>query len=218
MSKIYENILRKIYFYLKRKCNNLLLIRSKLRFIKAGFGKVLIYKNTGVVVKKTGKIIVVKGVFHFNIKWQKNDSFPAVLKVAHNAKLIVKDSFRIYSGARVYVNENAALILGEGYINNDCVINCFNKIEIGNGVAISDKVTIRDSDNHTILNSNHEPSKPIFIGNHVWIGMNVTILKGVTIGDGAIIAAGSVVNKDVPANCLAAGVPAKIIKKNVIWE
>ncbi len=61
-------------------------------------------------------------------------------------------------------------------------------------------------------------TKLVRIGNHVWIGMNVLILKGVTINDGAIIAAGSVVTRDVPANCLAAGVPAYVIKENVTWE
>ena len=55
--------------------------------------------------------------------------------------------------------------------------------------------------------------KPVHIGNNVWIGGSVTVLPGVTIGDNAIIAAGAVVTKDVPANCIAAGVPAKVIKQ-----
>ena len=55
--------------------------------------------------------------------------------------------------------------------------------------------------------------KPIKIGNNVWIGSNATILQGITIGDGAIIGANSVVKKDVPENTIAAGVPAKTIRK-----
>ena len=53
---------------------------------------------------------------------------------------------------------------------------------------------------------------PIKIGNDVWIGAHATILAGVTIGNGAVIAAGAVVTKDVPANMVVGGVPAKIIK------
>jgi hypothetical protein len=55
-------------------------------------------------------------------------------------------------------------------------------------------------------------AKPVKIGNNVWVGAHATILQGVTIGDNAIIAAGAVVAKDVPANVIVGGVPAKIIK------
>jgi maltose O-acetyltransferase len=57
-----------------------------------------------------------------------------------------------------------------------------------------------------------ETARPITIGNNVWIGMGVKILDGVTIGDNAVIAAGAVVNKDVAAQTLVGGVPAKLIR------
>ena len=70
------------------------------------------------------------------------------------------------------------------------------------------------------LNHDVDPQKrsdmfpaPIRIGNNVWIGAQATVLPGVTIDDGAIIAAGAVVSRDVPANVIVGGVPAKIIKK-----
>ena len=56
-------------------------------------------------------------------------------------------------------------------------------------------------------------AKPVTIGNDVWIGANCTILPGVTIGNNVVVAAGAVVTKDVPDNCVAGGVPAKIIKE-----
>lgn len=55
-------------------------------------------------------------------------------------------------------------------------------------------------------------AKAVSIGNDVWIGGNVTILPGVSIGNNVVIAAGAVVTKDIPDNCIAGGVPAKIIK------
>jgi lipopolysaccharide O-acetyltransferase len=65
-------------------------------------------------------------------------------------------------------------------------------------------------------------SSPIVIGNNCWFGDRVFIMPGVTIGDGVVVGAGSIVTKDIPANSLAVGAPAKIIKKfsNVTkrWE
>lgn len=110
------------------------------------------------------------------------------------------------------------MILGGGYISSDAVIVCTQRIELGKGVAIADGVVIRDSDDHDILREGYVRTKPVKIGDHVWIGHGVTILKGVTIGDGAIIGAGSVVTRDVPAGCVAAGNPAKIVKENVQWK
>ena len=55
--------------------------------------------------------------------------------------------------------------------------------------------------------------KPVLIGENAWLGANSTILPGVTVGRNAVVAAGAVVTKDVPANTVVAGVPAKIIKE-----
>ena len=135
------------------------------------------------------------------------------------------DSFEVYTGCRINVNSGARLTLGSGYMNHDCVIDCFDAITVGHHVVISERVVMRDSDNHTVcvLGEREECTDkqaftaPIVVEDYVWIGMNVTILKGVTIGEGAIVAAGSVVTKDVPPHCMAAGVPARVIKTEVSW-
>ena len=53
--------------------------------------------------------------------------------------------------------------------------------------------------------------RDIVLGDDVWLGANVVVVAGVTIGSGAVVAAGAVVTKDLPENCIAAGVPAAVI-------
>jgi acetyltransferase-like isoleucine patch superfamily enzyme len=56
---------------------------------------------------------------------------------------------------------------------------------------------------------------PVVIGNNVWLGSKVSVLRGVRIGDNAIIGAGAVVTHDIPANAIAAGVPARVLRYRV---
>jgi acetyltransferase-like isoleucine patch superfamily enzyme len=93
-------------------------------------------------------------------------------------------------------------------------------ITIGNDVIMGPNVQIF-SENHnfsdTVLTIKEQgvTKQPVTIGNNCWLGAGTTILAGVIIGDGCVIAAGSVVNKSIPANSIAAGVPAKIIKSRI---
>lgn len=157
---------------------------------------------------------------NFGTKWSQKDTNASLLVVRENAKLNVLDKFRIYSGAKIYVNKGAILSLGSGYINHNLNLSCFYQIEIGHNVAISENVSIRDSDNHTIIKDDIKsvPTQSIKIGDHVWIGMNVTILKGVVLGNNVVVAAGSVVNKSFPDNVLIGGVPARVIKHDITWK
>ena len=100
------------------------------------------------------------------------------------------------------------------FINACCKFQDQGGITIGNGVLIGHNVTLAtlNHDERPDFRQNIYP-KPIKIGDNVWIGSNASILAGVTIGDGAIIGANAVVTKDVPENTIAAGVPAKIIRK-----
>ena len=99
------------------------------------------------------------------------------------------------------------------FINADCKFQDQGGITIDDGALIGHGVVL------ATLNHDFAPEKrqqlhpaPIHIGKKVWIGANATVCSGVTIGDNAIVAAGAVVNKDVPANAVVGGVPARFIK------
>ena len=172
-------------------------------------------------------LVRIEKYLNFNRQWDSQrtlrNKMVGSIYLAKDATLDV-DAFDVYAGSRINVNAGAKLSLGSGYMNHECVIDCFDSISIGHHVVISERVVLRDSDNHSIQDmeaiSSDESAvtAPIVIGDHVWVGMNTIVLKGVTIGEGAVVAAGSVVNKDVQPHCLVAGVPAKVIKTNVSWS
>lgn len=180
---------------------------------------VYIYKKAEVFIHKGSQLILEdKAVLKIGSAWKNTAFQTTTFKMDKDSVLKVNGQFDIHTGAFIVVNKNARLSLGSGYANNDVEINCFNSITIGDNVAISKGVIIRDSDNHVLNGNADKTSAPIIIGNHVWIGLRAIILKGVTIGDGAVIAAGAVVTKNVPSNSIVAGVPAKVIKENISWE
>ena len=94
-------------------------------------------------------------------------------------------------------------------------IVCAGHISIGDNVMIASRVYISDADWHDIYDRVASPGQiaPIRIGENVWLGESVRVCKGVTIGENSIIGVGSVVTKDIPANVVAAGNPAKVVKK-----
>lgn len=112
-----------------------------------------------------------------------------------------------------YTDCGKNITIGKGvFINSGCQFQDQGGITIGDGALIGPKTVIATL-NHGFLPEDRaalDPA-PVKIGKRVWIGANVSILPGVTIGDNAIVGAGAVVTKDVPANTIVAGVPAKKI-------
>lgn len=122
------------------------------------------------------------------------------------------DTFRLFPpfytdcGINIRVGRNT-------FVNSGCCFQDQGGIRIGDDCLIGHQVVIATL-NHAAPPKQRGDmfSKPVIIGDGVWIGSHATILPGVTIGNGAIVAAGAVVTRDVPANTVVAGVPAKTIK------
>lgn len=154
------------------------------------------------------------------IKCQKFNSIePTDLEAQEKA---IKDLFGS-TGRHVYVQPNfncdcgKNIHVGEDFLTNyNVTILDVAPVHIGDYCMIGPNTMITTV-NHPLSpkgRRNHiGQTKPVKIGNDVWIGGNVTILPGVTIGNNVVIAAGAVVTKDVPDNCVAGGVPAKVIKE-----
>lgn len=124
------------------------------------------------------------------------------------------------------ISGDKKLIIGVNCKMGDYVhIAAGERVIIGDNCLMASKIYISDinhgdysgifeySSPSTMPDSRTLYTRPVTIGNNVWIGENVSILSGVNIGDGCIIGANSVVNRNIPKNCIVAGVPAKVIKK-----
>lgn len=97
------------------------------------------------------------------------------------------------------------------FINHSLTCMAAGGITIGDGVQIGPNVTIVTT-NHDFKNRNVLHCKSVHIGKNVWIGACASIMPGVTIGDNAVIAGGAIVTKDVEANTIVGGNPARVIR------
>lgn len=124
------------------------------------------------------------------------------------------------------VDDRKKIVFGDRVQINDYVhISAIESVKIGNDVLMASHVYISDNSHGSYKGDENDTSpdiiptkRPYFvasvtIGDRVWIGEGVIVMPGVTIGDGAIIGAHSIVNKNIPANCIAVGSPAKVIKR-----
>lgn len=121
---------------------------------------------------------------------------------------LVEQPFYCDYGYHIEIGENF-------YANVNCVILDGATVSFGDNVFIAPHCgfyTAGHPLDAELRNRGLEYAYPIRIGNNVWIGAHTCVLPGVTIGDNCVIGAGSVVNKDIPANSLAAGNPCKVIR------
>jgi galactoside O-acetyltransferase len=134
----------------------------------------------------------------------------------------------ILEGSITFQREEAQVAIGSNTSFSASLIDCAERVEIGDDTMISWGCVVTDHDSHSLRWSarsndvrgtlrgkkdwSHVAVKPVVIGSKCWIGMHVLILKGVTIGEGAVVAAGSVVTRDVPSWTVVGGNPARLIR------
>lgn len=150
---------------------------------------------------------------------------------ATKAQVVLMDS--CWLEGIIHVRTKGVVVMHEhSRIAPSAQILCVNRVEVGPYTTITANTTICDNNNHPVAplyreymrttprfsdarEWKHSANAPIIIGRNCWIGTNSRICKGVTIGDNAVVAACSVVTKDVPANSIVAGNPAKVVKTDI---
>lgn len=152
--------------------------------------------------------------------------------IGKDARFHVGCRGKFYGGdGRCHLDKNAFLQIGKEFSINDnyrITLDQYTSIYIGDDCMFSNSISMRSHDGHSIfdigtrenISSSYNISidRKIIIGNHVWVGERAEILYHTRIGDGSIIGAMSLVKSRIPNNCIAAGIPARVIRKNIAWS
>lgn len=148
--------------------------------------------------------------FRLNSQYRTPDEVRSLLSELFGYE--VHESLRVFPP--LYTDFGKNIAVGKRvFINACCHFQDHGGVEIGDGCQIGHNVVFATLDHELPPQDRHTTyPAPIVLGRNVWVGSNATILGGVSIGDNAVVAAGAVVTRDVEANSVVGGVPARIIK------
>ncbi len=140
-----------------------------------------------------------------------------VLQIGRGGRIELGRWSWIGHGTKLRCHEGVVSIGAKTVLGQECTISAYQHVSIGRECVIADRVMLIDFDHGTV-----EVDRPIRlqgiykrdvrVGHNVWIGYGACILRGVTVGDNAVIGTNSVVTKDVPANAVVGGVPARLLR------
>ena len=131
-------------------------------------------------------------------------------------------------GTKIRAHEGVVEIGAKSVLGQECTISSFQHVSIGRECIVADRVMLIDFDHGMVEVERPVREQGIYkrdvrIGHNVWIGYGASFLRGVTVGDNAVIGTYTVVNKDVPANAVVAGVPVRLLRmratpRTLRWE
>ena len=199
-----DSLLKKSSFFVKNN-NNILCFKKKS-----------LVKNSHIIVEGSNNILYI------DKETLLRDSY---IKIeGNNNKIFIGSNCCLKNLTIDMKNENSVIKIGDKTSIEEARITSFEpyKIEIGKDCMFSADIVIMNTDVHKIYDTTTKlktnEGKEISIGNHVWLGIRTIVLKGVNIGDNSIVAAGSIVTKDVKANTVVSGNPARQVKENRNWS
>lgn len=130
-------------------------------------------------------------------------SFFGEIQCGHGCSVTIGKDVSVQARVFITTAEQSQVVVGD-----DCMLSCEIQIRAEDSHAIYDVVT----------GERVNESKDIIIEDHVWLGYRCTVLQGTHIREGSVVGFGSIVKGNFPNNCAIAGVPAKVVKKNIAWE
>jgi len=139
------------------------------------------------------------------------------LQIAKGAEIRFGRFCWIGDGTKIRSHEGFVDIGAKTVFGQECTVSSFREVKIGEQCVIADRAMFIDFDHGVVeverpIRKQGIYTKPVQVGANCWIGYNACFLRGVTVGDNSIVGTNSVVTKALPANSVAGGVPARVIR------
>jgi len=139
------------------------------------------------------------------------------LEIGKDAKVHLGRWSWIGHGTKIRAHEGEVRIGAKTVLGQECTISSFQHVSIGRECIVADRVMLIDFDHGVVEVERPVREQGIYkrdvrVGHNVWMGYGACVLRGVRVGDNAIVGTSTVVTKDVPANAVVAGVPAKVLR------
>jgi acetyltransferase-like isoleucine patch superfamily enzyme len=148
-----------------------------------------------------------------------------LLEALDDGRMTVGEGTLFEPGCWITMAPEARIEIGSGcFLNKNVMLAAQERIEIGDHVMLANNCFVGDADHRyddpetPITQQGFAARGPVRIGSNVWFGVNCVVTGGVSIGDRAVIGANSVVTRDIPANAVAAGSPARVIRMREVPE
>ncbi len=139
------------------------------------------------------------------------------LEIGPRATLSIGRWAWIGHGTKIRVHEGQASIGAKSVLGQECTISAYQHVSIGRECIIADKVMLIDFDHGVVdverpIRLQGIYKRDVRVGHNVWLGYGACVLRGVTIGENSVVGTSAVVTRDVPANAVVAGVPARVLR------
>ena len=139
------------------------------------------------------------------------------LEIGRKGRLDLGRFVWIGDGTKIRCHEGRVEIGAKTVMGQECTISAYQHVRIGEQCVIADRAMFIDFDHGIVeverpIRQQGIYKRDVEVGNNVWIGYGACILRGVSVGDNSVIGTNAVVAKDVPANAIVGGVPARIIR------
>lgn len=219
-NKILNNIFFKLATcFIFNTLNSMIRFNTFGRKPKVNISNLALLYNVKFVVKGFSNAILIEdGVVLKNLK---------IEILGNNNSIELRKDVRFYEKGKILIEgDHCQVVINEKTTIGSASLFCeesFKKISIGLNCMLGREITVQTGDFHSIIDESSgkriNKSEDVVIGNHVWIGYQANILKGAIISDNSIVGIASLVNKQfLEKNIAIAGIPAKVVKKNVNWN